>query len=264
MSNLRTYIYAAVVAVAVGAMVLGGYSCGKKSQQAAIASLATELAQSEKTVEIKQGLYATTIIQMNGLTGLLDTSKAEVAALKKQLDDSQAQLLTTQQLAITWKKAYEGAVAATQTDSGGKPPDGTDPVAPGRLRVDFTKDFGPITASGYTLTNPPEGYLKLEQVRPLVLGVSVAKNKDGTWSTYVTSSDPNMDVKVNLGVVDVGVTDPTWKQRIWADLGVGFLGGQNAMAGLSYHFDRWSLGAACTIAPGSQGCGLTMGYRLFQ
>jgi hypothetical protein len=73
-----------------------------------------------------------------------------------------------------------------------------------------------------------------------------------------------MDVKVNLGAVDTGVTDPTWKQRIWANIGVGFVGGQNATAGLSYQFDRWALGAACTVAPGSQGCGLTMGYRLFQ
>ena len=241
--------------IILGAVVFAllGYNCGTRKAQDQVATLTTQLAESEKTIELKDGLYSTTIVEMNNLKDLLQGSDAEIAALKKQLSDSQAQLLTTQQVAIKWKNAYEAELTANQSQ-------GSD----GRTRVDFQGDLGPIHAQGFTLTDPAEAHLKLDQLRPLVLTVSVAKNKDGKWQSYVTSSEPNMQAVVNLAGVDPGVTSPSWRPRIWVDLGADFIGDHAARAGLSYHFDRWSLGASCSIWAQGEGCGATVGFRLFK
>ncbi len=244
----------------VAPLLLVGYECGKRSQTGAIADLTTKLAENEKTVEIKDGLYATKVVELKGLTKLLEGSSSEITALKKQLSDSNAQLLTTQQLVVTWKKAYQGALASTQTTI---PPDnGANPTE--RKRVDFSGDLGPIHASGHTLTDPPETDLTIQQIRPLKLTVAVAKNKDGTWSSYVTSSEPDVGVDVTLAGVDQKIIDPTWKQRIWLDFDGSFLGGFSSRAGLSYHFDRWSIGPSCSVWKGGAACGASVGIRLFE
>ena len=118
-----------------------------------IAALKTELAKNTETVEIQKGLYATEAIKTFKLQTLLDVSRDEVAKLAQHLEDTNAKLLTTEQISIRWKKAYEAALKANQTeeppvDTGGQP----------RKRVDFTGDLGPIRATGHTLTDPPEPF----------------------------------------------------------------------------------------------------------
>lgn len=252
------FIVATVTVLSLGIFL--GYGCGSHSRDSEVSSLSTKIAENEKTVEIKDGLYATTIVQMHSIDKLLDTGRSEVAALKKQLEDSKTKLLTTQQLAVTWKKAYEGAVNAHQTPVG---PSQTDPKIT-RQRVDFSKDLGPIGVTGYTMTDPPEGFVSIKQLRPLKLTVSVAKNTDGIWQSYVTSSEPGMAVNVVLGAVDPGILDPSWYQMIWVDLGVDFIGGHGASVGLSYRGDRWSLGANCSALDTGNTCGLTVGFRPFK
>lgn len=253
--------YWAIILVVAGVLAIGyvGYGCGQRSRDSEVSALSTKLAESEKTVEIRDDLYATTILELDDTKKLLDTSRTEVQTLKKQLDDTAAQLLTTQELVVKWKKAYEAALNATQTDV-----PSADPGGPTRKRIDFQGDLGPIHAEGYTLTDPAEAHLKLDQVRPVLLTVSVARNPDGKWQSYVTSSEPNMEVGVRLAGVDPGVISPTWRERIWLTGGVDFLMGQRASLGLSYQFDRLSLGGSCSAWSEGQGCGLTVGYRLFK
>ena len=239
------------VCLLAGAFVMGR-GCGAKSAQSQISSLSAQLAESEKTVQLKDGLYATELAQVTSLQSLLDGSDAQVKALKDELAKTQAQLLDTQQIALQWKNAYEGQLAANQSTQGQ------------RTRVDFSGKLGPIAAQGYTLTDPAEAHLSLRQIDPLLLTVSVARQKDGKWTSYVTTSDPNIDVKVKLGGVDPGAVSPSWQQRIWLDAGIDFLGGRSASLGASYHFDRWSLGFRCSIwEPTDFGCGLTAGFRIF-
>jgi hypothetical protein len=257
---LKKYWFVVVALVAILAIGYVGYGCGQRSRDDALAALATKLAQSEKTSEIKDDLYATSIIQIDDLTKLLDTKQAEVLRLKQQLDQSQAQLLATEELVVRWKKAYEGVVNAHQSDGGTSP---TDPTIV-RKRVDFDGSFGPIAVVGHTLTDPPEGYVSITQTRPLKLTVAVTRNRDGTWGSLVTSSEPNMAVDVVLGGVNPGILSPTWRQRIWVDAGVDFLMGQSASLGASYHFGRFSLGASCSAWSDGHGCGLTVGYRPFK
>jgi hypothetical protein len=225
-----------------------------------IADLKTELAKTHDTVMVKEGLYVTEAVKTFKLQALLDTSRAEVASLARELDDMKAQLLTTTQISLGWKKAYEEALKAQQTE---EPP--TDPGGVPRKRVEFEGNLGPIRATGHTLTDPPEAFLKLEQVTPLLLTVSVAQNKDRTWSTFVTSSDPNVDVKVNLSGVNPLVISPKWYQRIWMDLGAAALGDPAGYLGLSWRGDRFSVGGMCYASGGSMnGCGATLGVRLFK
>lgn len=259
LAALRKFWFVVPIFLGVGVVGYGGYSCGAKSRDAEVSALAVQVASNEKTTEIQKGLYATAIVQLDGLNKLLDTSQAQNAALKKQLADSGAQLLTTQQLVVQWKKAYEGAVSATQTSV----PSTTDPTVT-RKRVDFTKDFGPILISGFTLTDPPEGQVSVKQTRALKLTVAVARNPNGTWSSYVTSSDPDVTVDVGLAGVDPGVLDLGWKQKIWLDLGADFVGGHRVSAGASYHFDRFSVGASCSVWDGDHGCGVNLGFRPFK
>jgi hypothetical protein len=251
--NIRSIVTVLLVLLAVGAVGYIFYGCGARSRDDEVAEIATRLAANETTLEIQRGLYATKIVEMGDLTKLLDDTRDEVKALKKQIDASQAQLLTTQQLVVKWKKAFEGAVNAHQSEP-----------EPGRKRVDFEKGFGPIGVTGFTLTDPAEGFVSVQQLRPLKLVVAVARNRDGTWASYVTSSEPDMAVDVTLGGVDVGVLSLGWRQRIWIDAGVDFVAGRRVSLGASYRFDRVSLGAACSVWEDGQGCGLTAGFRPFK
>lgn len=222
-----------------------------------IADLQTKLAQDRETIVLKDGLFIT---ETTKDLDALQKSRAEAAEILKRIDSMKAQLLTSQELTLKWKKAYQAAVAASQTDVP-PPVDG----GPTRKRVDFTGKLGPIQATGHTLTDPAEAYLKLEQVDPLRLSIAVVQNKDKTWSTIVSSSDKDIDVKVDLSGVNPQVISPKWYERIWMDLGAAALGDPAGYVGLSWRGDRYSVGAMCYAAAGSMnGCGATLGVRLFK
>lgn len=245
--------------VLIAVIMAIGFKLGSRSRDNEMQELAVRLAANEKTIEIEKGLYATAIVELKHAEGLLDGSRSEVKLLKEQLKKAGAELLTSQQLTIRWKKAYEAALAANQTEEPN--PNPGDPV---RKRIDFTGTLGPILATGHTITDPPEAYLKLEQIIPLILTVAVAQNKDGTWTSYVTSSDDNIDVQVSLAGVSPRILSQKWYQRIWLDLGAAALGDPGVSVGLSYRGNRYSIGATCLSTGDSSGCGATLGLRIFK
>jgi hypothetical protein len=225
-----------------------------------IAALKTELSKHLETIEVQKSVYVAQTIKYATLQGLLDASRAEVKALKKYLDDARAKLLAAEEISLKWKKAYEAVLAANQEEKPSEDPNGVP-----RKMVTFEGDLGPIRASGYTLTDPPEAFLKLEQIAPLVMTVAVAQNRDETWSTFVTSSDPNVDVKVNLAGVNPLLLKPKWYQRLWFEIGASVIGDPSGVASVSYLGERWSLGTYCyTAAAGISGCGGALGIRLFK
>jgi len=257
MNKILKYIIFALVIIALVIVAIFAFKFGKNSRNSEVAELVLKLAQSEKTIEIQKQVFATNVFELSGLQKLLDTSRDEVKLLKKQLDDSQAKILATQEIAIKWKKAYEGALNSTQTT---EPP--IEPGSPQREKVTFSGLLGPIQVDGYTLTYPAESYVSIKQIKPVILTVVVAKNVDGTWSSYTTSSDDNLDIKVNLGGVDIGaVVKKSWKDNIWLNAGVDVLGTRSAYVGMSYSFNKFSLGLHCGT---DESCGFDLGFKVFK
>jgi uncharacterized membrane-anchored protein YhcB (DUF1043 family) len=260
MIALLKYVKYVGVAIVIIIFVGLGFRLGDWWRSREVADLKTELSKSAETLELATGLYVRKIEEIDKLTSILDTSRTEVKKLKEHLEDSKAQLLVTEQISIRWKKAYEAALAAAQSE---EPPVDGGVVA--RKRVDFEGTLGPIKAKGFTLTDPPEAFLKLDQSLPILLTMSVAQNKDGTWSTFVTSSEDNIDVKVDLAGVNPLIISPSWYQRIWLGVGATVIGDPAGTLTLGYYGDRFSFGAECYFAGSeNRGCGGSLGVRLFK
>lgn len=256
-SNLRLIVGAAWIAASVIAFVSIKGCIDEKNDR--IAELTTKLVTSEQTVEVERGLFAKKAAEVTDLKDLLAKMGEENTKLAELVRRGEMEVLTLNQLVIRWKKAYEGAVAANQTEE--------PPVVPGdppRTRVEFTGVLGPFSVSGHTLSNPPEAWLHLSQFRPLRLTVAVTKNRDGTFSSLVTSDDDNIQTEIAVSAVDASVLRPRWRQRIWVEGRVNVLGDRSASVGLSYRMDRWSLGVSCLYGEATSGCGVTAGYRLFK
>jgi hypothetical protein len=250
------------VVILVLAVVAVGFKVGDwwraRQSGSEIEALKTQLASTTETLEIQKGLYSKKSVAYDDLAKFLTSKEGELDGLVKQLDDTKAKLLTAQQLSLKWKTAYEAILSSHQTEE--PLPDGTV-----RKRVDFEGRLGPIKATGHTLTDPAETFLKLEQVDPLRLTIVVAQNRDKTWSTYVTSSDENLGVNVDLAGVNPLILSPKWYQRVWLDVGAAALGDPAGYVGLSWRGDRYSVGVMCYASGGSMnGCGATLGARLFK
>lgn len=249
--------------VAATAIALVYRDCRSKdellAQKARIADLSMRLASADKTIEVKENLYARSIREIKDLTTIINGQDGEISKLREQLSETGDRLLTAERLVIRWRKAYEGLLEATQTDEPGE-----DGVV--RKRVDFKKDFGYIGVSGHTLTDPPEGYIVVTQLRPLRLVVGVAKGTDGQWRGYVESSEDDVVVEIDLAGIDVEVAQPkvTWRDRLWVDGYAGALGDKIVGLGASYRFDRYSVGVSCQTGEEASSCGLTLGFRPFR
>lgn len=223
------------------------------------AELSRQLASAQDTIEVKENLYAVSVVEIENLQRVIEEHGESVKALLDQLQETEDRLLATQALVVKWKKAYEGALEASQSEE-----EGEGGVV--RKRVDFKKEWGYIGVTGHTLTDPPEGYITVSQLRPLRLTVGVAKGSDGQWRAYVHSSEENVQIDIDLAAVDVEVALPkkTWRDRLWIDGYVGLLGETSAGVGASYRFDRYSFGVFCGQSESGASCGLSAGFRPFR
>lgn len=168
-----------------------------------IVTLNNAIAAKDKTVEVSQGLYEKAAIESKNLRDLLDARDVQLAALGRELDRKGQELVTATGLVVRWKHDYEALVGATQT---------VDPQ--GRTRVEFSKDFGPILASGYTLTNPAEAFVKLHQQRPVRVSVAVSQDRSGLWHTYATSSEADMETEIELSSINPWFNARKWYERL--------------------------------------------------
>lgn len=197
--------------------------------------LQNQLAQQAKTLEVLPGLYEKLTLQTQDVQNMANQNKE----LSAQLGKEHAQLLSATQAVVTWKKAYEGLASASQSQV---PPQPGSQSASDRTRVDFKEDFGGgyIGVSGYTLTSPPEAYLKIEQLRPLKLTAAIAQLKDQSWKTYVTSSEENVQVDIAVSAVNPYLEEPKWYEKLAlrGDLGVGVTdAGAGVLLGLGATFE---------------------------
>ncbi len=195
-----------------------GYTAFKKNQlERQIIALQNAAAEKDKTIEVQKGVFEKLTIQVKNAGDLLNGKDQQLTELAAELKKMKEQLLTVNTIAVTWKKAFETTVAGKET----KVP-GTKPGEKERTKVEFDKDFGYIGVNGWTLTDPPEAFVHIQNNRPLRLTLAVAQDKDKTWHTYATSSEDNVNVNIKLTGVNPYFLKPKWYEKIgiFTNLGI--------------------------------------------
>lgn len=235
--------------IALGVLLLVGVIYGaiqKQAYESQLRELRNAVASRDKTIETQQGVYHKLTLEMTDLRGTLDSKDEEIKRLNDELKKNKEQLLTATSLVVKWKKAYEAAVAGNQTEVPGE--NGTV-----RKKVEFAKDFGYIGVNGWTLTDPAEAWIKVEQLRPLKLSMTISQDKDGAWHTRTTSSEENVGVDIAVTAVNPYLLDPKWYEGIGVKLdlaggstnaGFGFLAG----AGVTYRIKQFEVGPSVWVA----------------
>ena len=204
----------------------------KHSYNTNITDLNNAVALQTQTSEIVRGLYEKATLETKNLEDLLDGRDTQIAALKKELDKKDQDLIAETNMAIKWKSDYQALVAATQTTV-----PGATPADPSRTKVEFNKDFGPILVQGYTLTAPPEAFVLLHQQRPLKLTLAISQDENKLWHTYVTSSEENMVADISLSGVNPWLGNIHWYERLSITGTVAANGTNNALAGVGAGLD---------------------------
>ena len=228
--------FVALLAIVLALVITGAVMDSQHTSE--VTELQNTIATQSKTIEVKEGLYSKLAVQSKDLSALLDKKDEQIKLLQKDLKKNGEDLLTANSLVLTWKRAYLATVAGHQTDI--PPTPGTEGVV--RKRVDFEKDFGYIGAFGFTLTDPPEATIQVQQNRPLKLTVTVSQNDKGAWSSRTTSSEENVQVDITLAAVNPYMLEPKWYENIGisAELGAGtgFLAG----VGATYKIGKFEVG----------------------
>jgi hypothetical protein len=100
--------------------------------------------------------------------------------------------------------------------------------------------------SGFTLTDPPEATIKLQQNKPLEIAVTVSQDKDGKWNTHATTNDPNMDVDIALAGVNPYLLKPKWYEKIGVTNDLAITAGNRfgvlGSVGVSYQIGQFDIG----------------------
>jgi hypothetical protein len=232
-NKLYKYGFLALCVVIVIAVVVLGIE--RRAQQELVTKLQNDVAQRDQTIEVQKGVYHKLSIESEGLQKLLTSKDEEMVRLNKELKKSKEQLLTANSLVVQWKKAYEAVVTGNQSDVNGE-----NGVV--RKKVEFSKDFGYIGVSGFTLTDPPEASVRVQQNRPLKLSLIVSQDDSGAWHTRTTSSEDNVNVQIDLAAVDPKILEPRWYEGIGFVLDVGMGSQFLAGAGVTYKIGRFELG----------------------
>lgn len=214
----------------------------KHGHEQAMAELRNEIASQSQTIEMQEKTYTKLSFETDKWKFLAESRGREVQDLYSELEKRKEEILTANQVAVKWKKAYEDAAKANQSDV----PDPADPSIV-RKKVEFEKDFGMIGVTGWTLTDPAEAWVKVEQLKPLELTLIVTQDKDKKWHSYVTSSDENTDVQINVSAVNPHMMSPKWYEHLQLNtsLAVGTTGdgaGVLAGLGLSYRIKQFDVG----------------------
>jgi hypothetical protein len=238
-----------VMTAAIFALVIA-LAWQSHQHQVAVTQLQNELATRDKTIEVQKNLYTKLTVQTKDIQGTLDQRDKEVKLLEEQIKKQGQELLNASSLVVSWKKAYEGLAKATQThvDPDPKnPPTNPVEIVKGREKVDFHQDFGYIGVDGWTLTNPPQAWVRVKQNRPLRLTLALSQDKDKAWHTYTTSSEENIGVDIAVTSVNPYLLQPKWYEKIGiaVDLGAGTnQSGIGALVGvgLNYQFMQFTLG----------------------
>lgn len=239
-NSVLKYGFIAFLVFVIGAAIF--LAIQKHGYDSELAQLRNDVAGRDQTIEINKGLYTKLSLETESLKGVLNERDGEVKSLLEQIKRNKEEVLSANQLVVRWKKAYEAAVAANQTEV---PP--TEPGGIVRKKVEFSKDWGRIRASGFTLTDPAEAVIKVEQLQALALTLAVTQDAAGAWHAYVTSNDENTSVEISVSAVNPHLLEPRWYEKVGFQAVLG--GGQSGLGfgviaglGITYRIKQFDLG----------------------
>lgn len=257
----KLVIFASILVLII-ALVLSMVILHEIHQQE-LAKLRNQVAQKDTTLEVQKGLYTRLSQEADGLKNLLDGRDSQIAILLEQTKRQHEDLLTANKVALKWREAYQARGDGSQINVV------ENEIA--RKRVEFSRVFGNIRVDGWTLTDPPEYSLRLDQIKPLTLTVAMSQGPDGSWRSYVLSDDPDISAEIQVSAVNSYILQPHWYQRIRLH---GFVaGGLNepgfgiiAGGGVSYEFGRYEIGPMMFVTATDRldrYLGLAVAWRMF-
>lgn len=242
----------------------------ERKNQENLKNLQNVIANQTQTIEVQKGLYEKQSLELSNLnedySNLLSTFDNTVNALSEQIRQRDLKIQSLNQLVVYWKKAYEGAVDANQENQGDVSDQCKEECGKLRVKVNFEKDFGFIKASGYTITNPPEGFVKVEQTRPLKLTLAVVQDKTKKWSAIVGSSEENVGVDIAVTAVNPFLEKEKWYQKIGIAASVGVGSGFMSSVGITYKIKNFDVGPMYGFYAGDnleRFFGLTVNWKPF-
>lgn len=231
-----------------------------------MARLRNEVAGRDVTIEVQKGVFTKLSLETEDLRSALNSKDQQVQDLLTQVKKNKEDLLAANQLVLKWKKAYEGIADAHQEEV---PPTDTTPA---RKKVTFVKDFGAYKVSGFTLTDPAEAQVKLEQLKALALTLVISQDANKAWHAYATSSDDNTSVEISVSAVNPYMLDPKWYEKI--EFNATVAGGQSGLGfgvlagiGVSYKIKQFNIGPAFFLGIGNsvdKYFGATVAWRPFE
>ena len=228
----------AAIVLMVALVALAGLAYWKYTDfQRQIRELQNQAAAKDATIEVQKQVFTKLTQQFEDMKLAIDTSTEEGKNLSSEIKKQKAEIVSVTNALVKLKtQVAEGKGGQTEVP-GAKPGD----IA--RKKVTFDKDFGYAAVSGFTLTDPPEYHLELGPgSKPLKLTTAVTQQPDGSWRTYITSSDANVVFDIGISAVNPLVFEPHWyeKIKVHLDLGVGsaLIGG----VGASYQVGQFDFG----------------------
>lgn len=241
----KTLIAAGALLLVIGLVVLG-LTLKKNAYEKKIVELQNQVAERDKTIETKEGVFQKLTLQNKNLEKLLDDKDLELREALDLIDQQNGQLLTATKLVAKLRKDLEA-----KGDGVVLPPKPEDPSA---LTVSFDinlpSDAKPLfNVKGHTTGDckrekDASAFVSLKQVTPIRFSLIVSQDKDKTWRTTVTSSDENFEVDIALAAVNPYMLEQKWYEKISlnADVGIGTNPGFLAGVGASYAIGKFEVG----------------------
>lgn len=264
--TLLKHIGAVVIAVLVLAAVVF-HVVQQHAWEKQRVDLQNQLASKDKTIEEQKGLYEKLALQESNVENVLNSKDKQIQELEAQLKSTGQQLETATSTSVYWKKAYEGVTEVSEKET---PPEGSNKSP--RIEVDFKRDFGYIGVHGWCKTNPAEGWVFVENLRPLKLTVALSQDKSKAWHSYVTSSEENVAADITVSAVDPYILQPKWYEKlaVRGDFGVGTTdSGTGLLLGLgaTMEIGRFDVGPAVWVGISNRVdryLGAMVGFHPFQ
>ena len=254
MDKISKYINFVLIALIIAISIFGYIRYTRYETD--LTKLRNALAQADKTIETVKGTFTRLTMEISGL-------KATNTELQKTIEKQKLDVITAEQLAITWRKKYNVYVK-THPDTDVHPPDWWSPIGPiactpQQNPLTAEQDFGLVKSTVYLMTADPQTQVRLALGpggRPLKLNLALTRDKDKTWRSFVTVEPPD-DENISVDIVSTAVNmeplDERWyeKLKLHMDFGVGsgVLGG----AGLSYELGNIDFGPSIWGATSGNG-----------